>query len=317
MKPWIRLLLGWVVGNLAGALLWGFGVWVLESNSPLPVLGFPSLLFVPTLTGFAASWVWAPLDLPRWKVLLHSLGCTVLLLSGAWFFMGEGAVCLVMAAPLLYLAVAAGALLGRELFRTRNTPLLVTAGPLIALVTVVEPMLLPKSHGVVTDEVRIAAPPSAVWPHVLRFDAISAPPDYWLFRMGLPYPVSTTNQGDQVGASRACQFSGGATFEETISEFEPGRRLTFEIVKSPPDPELLGHLEAHRGQFELVDNRDGTTTLIGRTWYTLHMRPGWYFNAWTHAVFRAVHLRVMHHVQALAEAAGKASAVNSAVHPAP
>ncbi len=90
-------------------------------------------------------------------------------------FMGEGAVCLVMAGPLLYLAVAAGALLGRELFKTRNTPLLVTTGPLIALMVVVEPMVLPKSQGVVTDEVRIAATPDKVWPHVLRFDSISAP----------------------------------------------------------------------------------------------------------------------------------------------
>lgn len=143
MKPWIRLLLGWVVGNLAGALLWGFGVLVLQSKSPLPALGYPSLLSVPTLTGFVAAWIWSPLDLPRWKLLLHSLGCTMLLLAGAWLFMGEGAVCLVMAGPLVYLAVAAGALLGRELFKTRNTPLLVTTGPLIALVVVVEPMSMP------------------------------------------------------------------------------------------------------------------------------------------------------------------------------
>jgi hypothetical protein len=57
----------------------------------------------------------------------------------------------------------------------------------------------------------------------------------------------------------------------------------------------------HRGQFELQDNGDGTTTLTGRTWYSLHVRPAWYFDWWTHDIFRAVHLRVMRHIKHLAE----------------
>jgi hypothetical protein len=72
----------------------------------------------------------------------------------------------------------------------------------------------------------------------------------------------------------------------------------------PSDPELLGHLTAHRGQFELRDNGNGSTTLIGRTWYTLHVRPLVYFDWWTHDIFSAVHLRVMKHIQRLAERGG-------------
>src|SRR6185503_9686632 len=138
-------------------------------------------------------------------------------------------------------------------------------------------------------------------PHVLAFEPIAAPPDYWLFHLGLPYPTETTNGGDFVGADRACRFSGNAVFREKIVEFEPLRRFTFDIVEMPEDPELIGHLQAHRGQFELRDNGDGTTTLIGRTWYSLHVRPAWYFDWWTRDIFGAVHLRVMRHIKRLAE----------------
>ena len=136
---------------------------------------------------------------------------------------------------------------------------------------------------------------------MLAFKPIPDPPGYWLFRVGLPCPMETTNEGHFVGARRACRFSGGAVFKEVVAEIELERRLTFDIVEMPPDPELLGHLDARRGQFELHDNGDGTTTLIGRTWYELHVRPEWYFDWWTHDIFRAVHLRVMRNIKRLAE----------------
>jgi uncharacterized protein YndB with AHSA1/START domain len=165
-----------------------------------------------------------------------------------------------------------------------------------------EPALRDPHAGVVTDEITIKAPPAKVWSHLLAFDKIPERPSYWLFHLGLPYPVRTTNGGDSVGADRACEFSRGATFKERIAQFEPQHLLTFDIVSMPRDPELIGHLDAHRGQFELRDNHDGTTTLIGRTWYSLHVRPAFYFDWWTHDIFRAVHLRVMRHIKNLSEA---------------
>ena len=116
------------------------------------------------------------------------------------------------------------------------------------------------------------------------------------------YPTrATTSAGNFVGADRQCIFSGDAVFKEKVIEINPAQVLTFDIIESPPDPELIGHLTPKRGQFLLRDNGDGSTTLIGSTWYTLHVRPLWYFDWWTEQVFRAVHLRVMRHVQQLAE----------------
>lgn len=90
-------------------------------------------------------------------------------------------------------------------------------------------------------------------------------------------------------------------FNEVVSELDPRHLLTFDIVEQPQDPELLGHLSLERGQFELQANGDGTTTLIGRSWYTLHVRPLWYFDLWARDITRDVHLRVMRHIKELSE----------------
>jgi uncharacterized protein YndB with AHSA1/START domain len=209
-----------------------------------------------------------------------------------------------IAAPIVYLGSVAGALIGRAWFRKSDDRLNYSLAPILLLAVASEPALRGPNIGVVTDEIRIAAPPAKVWPHVLAFPEIPDAPKYWLFHVGLPYPVETTNSGDFVGADRACRFSGGAVFKEKVAELVPEKRLTFDIVEMPSDPELLGHLTAHRGQFELRDNGNGSTTLIGRTWYTLHVRPLVYFDWWTHDIFSAVHLRVMKHIQRLAERGG-------------
>ena len=113
--------------------------------------------------------------------------------------------------------------------------------------------------------------------------------------------MATTSSGDFLNAERKCIFSHDAVFKERVIELVPLEKLTFEIVESPRDPELVGHLTAHRGQFLLRGNADGTTTLAGSTWYTLHVRPLWYFDLWTQHIFRAVHLRVMEDIRRRAE----------------
>jgi hypothetical protein len=298
-----RLFYGMLAGNALGALTillaTGFAMLV---GQPLGLfIIWPSLVLAPFAVGVVAAWVWKPLDLSISGILLHSLSSTLLGVSAAFFLGSEGIVCLIIGAPILYIGTAAGALTGRVWFNTKRDRLNLCMAPILILAVAAEPGLRGSHRGVVTDEIRISAPPSKVWPHVLAFPEIPDAPDYWLFRVGLPYPTETTNGGNFIGADRACKFSGDAVFKEKIAEFVPERLLTFDIIESPPDPELLGHLDTHRGQFELRDNGDGTTTLIGRTWYSLHVHPSSYFDWWTHDIFRAVHLRVMKHVKLLSE----------------
>ena len=297
------LISGMLAANVVAAALF-FGVQLLldkYDGSGASALIVPSLFLVPLLAGFVAAWCWRRLRPTLGDCLLHSLTTTLLGLGGAAIVFREGAVCLVIAAPALYVMILTGALLGRIWFRKDDTHLRLSIFPLLALLTTGEALQRTDEMAVVTDEILIHAPPAKVWPHVLAFPTVADAPDYWIFRLGLPYPTQTTNGGDFVGADRQCAFSDGIVIKEKIAEFVPREKLTFDIVEQPTHPEAYGHITLHRGRFLLRDNHDGTSTLIGSSWYTLHVRPLWYFDLWTSDMTRAVHLRVMRHVRRLAE----------------
>lgn len=313
-RRWLRWLAGMVIANVAIALLYG-GValllaWVKEDsrdNRFLMPVAVPSLFWVPLCGGVLASFLWRKLEPTLGAIALGCLWLTLLGLGGAAVAFREGAICLLIVSPLFYVMVLAGALAGRIWFRRMNpTRLRLSLAPalLVFLCALAEPFTrgADEEEGVVRDELLIRAAPAEVWPCVTAFGDIPAPPRFWLFRLGLPYPMATTVEGDFVGAARRCVFSRGAVFEETVAELVPREKLTFNIIGIPPDPELLGHLSPRRGQFLLRDNGDGTTTLVGSTWYVLHVRPLAYFDWWTAHIFRAVHLRVMEDVRRRAEA---------------
>lgn len=300
---WLWWLVGMVAGNLATAALCLGAGWLTSGirDSYLPFIAWPSFFLVPLTGGLMASYVWRKMHPGVGKTALGTLGLTMLGLAGAGVFLREGIICLLIVSPLYYVFTFSGALIGRIWFKTPPTTFHAAIFPVLALMTIGEPLLRSEHTGVVIDELLIHAPPAKVWPELTSFPEIPKPPTFWLFRLGLPYPQATTSAGDFVGADRRCIFSGNAVFKEVVSDIIPSSKLTFDIVESPPDPELIGHLTPRRGEFLLRDNGDGTTTLVGSTWYALHVRPLWYFDWWTQHIFRAVHLRVMEDVRRRAE----------------
>jgi hypothetical protein len=303
-RPLWRLILGMVIANAAGgALLFAVTLFVgaYKNNDISTLVMWPSFFLIPFLVGLVAAWFWRGLNRTLGWSFLDALWVSLLGLAAAAIILREGVVCLVIVFPALYLFILCGILLGRIWFRPNYTKLQLTVFPLLALMTLGESLYHSEHQAVVTDRIVIHAPPARVWPHVLAFPDIPDPPDYWMFRLGLPYPTTTTNGGDFVGADRQCAFSNGVVIRERVAEFVPAEKLTFDIAEQPADPEAYGHITLHRGQFVLQDNHDGTTTLIGSSWYTLHVRPRWYFDLWTRDMTRAVHLRVMNHIKRLSE----------------
>lgn len=300
----MTLLIGMVVANLAGGVLC-FGISELSDIYKGPSEGFfmwPSFFLLPLMMGLIAAWFYRRLNRGLGITFLDALWVSLVALGAAAIVLREGAVCLVIASPALYALILTGLLIGRILFRPNYSKLQLSVFPLVVLLTVTDASYSSTERAMVTDEVLIQATPDKVWPHVLAFSDIRDRPDYWIFRLGLPYPTQTTNGGNFVGADRQCMFSDGIVIKERVAEFIPREKLTFDIVEQPTHPEAYGHITLHRGQFVLRDNGDGTTTLFGSSWYTLHVRPIWYFDLWTRDMTRAVHLRVMNHVRRLAEA---------------
>lgn len=301
----------WLLGILAGiaataflyvgtagitATIYSFGF-----ETAATVFSVPSFFLVTICGGIAASFFWRKLNPGYAQIVFATLVMTLLALGASAIAFGEGIICLLIVSPLFFLSLLTGALFGRVWFRKRGGPVQWCLLPVLAIATTGEPLTRSDRTSVVVDEIRIAAPPSKVWPQLTSFPDIPTAPEYWLFRLGLPYPMSTTSSGDFVGADRQCIFSGNMVFEEKVVRCVPDADLTFDITKLPQHPELIGHITPSRGQFLLKDNGDGTTTLVGSSWYTLHVRPLWYFDWWTQQIFRAVHLRVMNDIRERAE----------------
>ena len=299
------LLLGIVVSNaIGGAILFGL-IWLIGAYKNSDVMAFiawPSFFLLPFFVGLVAAWFWRGLRRPLGISFLDALWVTLAALAAAAIILREGVVCLVIVSPALYSFILSAVLIGRLWFRPKLSNLQLSVFPLLALLTLGESYYHSEQQAVVTDRIVINAPPSKVWPNVLAFPEIPDRPEYWIFRIGLPYPTQTTNGGNFVGADRQCIFSNGIVIKERVAEFVPNEKLTFDVAEQPTDPEAYGHITLHRGQFVLQDNHDGTTTLIGSSWYTLHVRPRWYFDLWTRDMTRAVHLRVMNHIKRLSEA---------------
>jgi hypothetical protein len=312
---WLRVITGLVAANLLGvtfcfmfaALFWFTSQAGVQSKAQQWITAFavmavwPSLVLVPMAMGIAAAYFWRSLFFSLWEYFLWWIATSLISPVGAYFAFKEGAVCLLIGFPILFVCGFAGVLVGRLLFKSKMAMINLSVLPVLLLTTLAEAKMRQSQQNVVEDRIRIDAPANQVWNYVVSFPAIDAAPNYWLNKMGLPSPLATTCQGAFVGAARECIFSDGLVFKEKVSEITPARLLTFEIVEQPSNPELFGHLTLHRGQFQLIDNNDLTTTLIGRSWYTLHMRPLWYFDWWTRDVTSHVHLRVMEHIKTLSE----------------
>ena len=296
-RYWLGVFAGCVSGYLLVLLAWVLARHADETGNII----YPSLFIVPTGMGFIAEIVWKPLAFGRGQLFKHSGVVTLFSCAGAAIVFHEGAVCLVMAAPLLWLFVYTGAAIGREYFRRSPEKMNLVVLPLFLIAFVGDVLHPSEKTSEVVDELLIHAPPEKVFPFVVEFPVIREASTHWLHIAGLPEPVQSTSEGPFVGASRQCIFSNGLIFQERITELVPNQRLTFTVTEQPRDPELLGHFFLNTGQFELRDNHDGTTTLIGRSWYTLRVAPNWYFDLWTKDIVRHVHLRVMQHIAHLAE----------------
>ena len=229
----------------------------------------------------------------------------------------EGLICIAMAAPIAAPLGILGAILGRAVAGAggpRTAPLLplLLALPLVAGAERLAGT--PTPEYCVLSVVEIAAPPEAVWPHVVAFPDLPEPDD-WFFRCGIACPLRARIEGSGVGAIRHCEFTTG-DFVEPITAWDPPRRLAFDVTNQPdPMTELSFWRHVHpphlaersltsrRGEFRLVDLGGGRTRLEGRTWYTFAMHPQAYWTLWSDLAIHKIHRRVLGHIKQLAETA--------------
>ncbi len=243
---------------------------------------------------------------------------TTLVGAGMLVFALEGAICLLMAAPIGYFLAFLGGVVG---YAIQLRPWSMEHNPLVLLVLAVTLPALMAADSAASPEpdlmevhsvVDIDAPPDQVWQKVISFPEL-AEPDDWVFRTGVAYPVRAEIQGLGPGAERRCVFSTGA-FVEPIDVWEEPHRLAFHVAQQPEPmrewspytihpPHLHGYMVSRRGEFLLTALDGGGTRLEGTTWYTNRMWPAFYWRLWSDAIIHRIHLRVLNHIKGLAETA--------------
>jgi len=298
--PAYKEFLGFLIPNILIIGIIAINRFVLQAGSE-GILVFSEFIILPILMGILAAWFWRDLKLSSKKLIWYSIlnGFFAIVLS--FFFLGEGTICLIIVSPLIFAFVTTGAFIGKVMFKKSKQTLNISFVSLLLAVFIVDSISDHQYGNMVSDEVIIKASSQKIWKNVVAFDKIDKPNNYWLFKAGMPSPMQTTVTGYKNGAGRKCIFSNGYTFDEKIVTYEENKNLTFDIVNQPKDPEIMGHIDIDRGQFLLHDNGDGTTTLVGNSWYKLHVFPTWYYDLWAESITRNVHLRVMEHIKVLSE----------------
>lgn len=265
------------------------------------VLSWSEFVLVPISMGIISIKYWIKESKKLSSFVTISILNTLIAILLSAIFMGEGVICLIIVSPLILGFMWWGILIGKHLFEKQNTTLQVSTIILFISLFLYDTFSEHNYTNMVSDEIIINAPKKDVWKYVAAYPLNTSEPEYWLFKIGLPNPVQSTVSGHFVGASRKCIFSNSATFDEKITEYKTNESLTFNIKKQPDDPEIIGHIEILQGQFILRENANGTTTLIGNSWYKLNVYPVWYYDWWAEDITRNVHIRVMKHIKQLAE----------------
>lgn len=241
---------------------------------------------------------------------LLALGAMILV------FALDGLVCLLMALPLAMLLAIIGVMLGRQVNLTRRnmthtTVLLVSLALLFpGLVAFEHSFAKERPERLVSTSQLIHSSPDAVWRGVIAFPPIPDAPR-GIFRLGVAYPTSARIDGSGEGATRYCSFSTG-DFVEPITTWDEPRRLAFDVIENPSPmkeftfyddirpPHLHDHFVSNRGEFR-IENTDEGVVLIGSTWYTHSLAPGWYWGPISDEIIHRIHQRVLTHIKTIAE----------------
>ncbi len=294
-----------IVGILLAGVLAGASYELLRSG----IYGWTVFIIVPVLLGGLASWVFRPATGTR-AANLGALAviaalCSVLLVK--W----EGLICIAMALPLALPLGAFGGWLayeaGRRRLEAQGVAMLLLFSPasLFWDAKAVPPVFEVRSA------IEIAATPEQVWKHVVSFSELPEPQD-WFFRAGLAYPKRARIEGSGPGAIRYCEFSTGP-FVEPIEVWDQPRLLRFRVTENPPPmhewspyarvlpKHLHGYMVSKHGQFKLTRLPNNHTLLEGTTWYQHGLWPAHYWRLWSDAIIHRIHLRVLTHIQMLAE----------------
>lgn len=199
-----------------------------------------------------------------------------LLLSGV--LLGEGFICIVMAAPLV---LGVGAVIGLLVDRANRRASLL-ALPLIVLTGIegTAPGLSFSREEVVAVEKTVAASPADVRNALASAPRFRTQLPYYL-RLRFPVPVEARGSGLQPGALRMIHFAGGegkpGSLVMRVGEAD-AEHVRFDAVH---DASKIAHwLKWEEARVDLHEIAPGRTSVRWTIRYRRELDPAWYFGPW-------------------------------------
>ncbi len=223
---------------------------------------------------------------PRAKSVMGIVmkGTTIALLLSAPI-LGEGFICIVMAAPIFYLVAFIVALVIK---RIRSNPDLGPGGmlglPLVPLLLMslegTHPSLSFSRQESVTVVRRVAGRPEDVERLLAAPPRFAAPLPLYL-RLGFPRPVAARGEGLKGGDERIVHFAGGegrpGDLRLRVEEHRPGA-VIFRVVSDGTKVAHWLNLGSSEVQFREV--APGETEVSWTMRYERLLDPAWYFGPW-------------------------------------
>lgn len=232
---------------------------------------------------------------------------TLALIASSFVFFWEGIICIAMLTPVaLIMAILGGVAGGFCATRFGKAPLLCVV-VLPFLVASAERWAGPSYElREVSTSIAIHATPAEVWRQIERVPPIGVKEQRfsWTQKIGFPRPIEATLSGRGVGAVRHATFAGGVLFIETVTVWEPERRLGFDIradtANIPPhtldEHVTIGgrYFDTLHGEYRIESQPDGTTLLHLVSQHRLSTTFNFYSRLWTDAIMRDIQENILY-----------------------
>lgn len=312
-----RVLTAILAGTFYGlALRTGF-----EWAQPLPFVEIISTAFLvvcPLSVGaIAVLWGAGTAHVSVRTQLGVSVAAMSLFLIAMFITLLEGLICLVLVAPVFYVAAMVGGLAAgwtHNRLRAR-TSTLSTFALLPLLMAPVDGLSPPQTHiQSVTNTIHIAATPEQVFARLAEVRDIR--PDElgfsFVHSIGLPRPIQAAMDGSGPGAVRTSRWEKNVWFQEVITQWQAPSVMHWKFViprGAIPRDALDRHVEVGGDYFDLIDggyevapNPAGGSTLSLTTRFVNKSRLQLYGNVWGRLVLQDFHRSILGLMKHRAEA---------------
>lgn len=162
--------------------------------------------------------------------------------------------------------------------------------------------------------IRVDATPEQVWKQIERVPRFAEEEHHFALShwIGFPRPLEATLSHEGVGGVRHATFEGNVLFIETVTHWDPPRKLTFSIhadAETIPPHTLDQHVtvggpyfDVLEGEYELEPLADGGVLLHLRSRHRVSTHFNFYATLWTDFIMSDVQSYILEIVRRRAEA---------------